>query len=374
MELYSIGTTEFTVTDNSRTEKLGPALGNRRIPIRLFYPVTKENVTNMELGVTLSDRKAEAIIKAFKLPKIAKAFFAMDCYENAPWSEGEKYPLLLFSPGYNSYVESNSQLCVSLAASGYIVAAVGHANELIENDYEDGTCDFFDKKIGKLMYAKGTFSALRAQFKVMKKSNSLEEADKLFDAFQKEQAPFLMERVKEWAADMLYALNVVRDRFDEHIDFTNGVAAAGHSLGGATAYYLCQTSEEISCGLNIDGALFGMDINRIMEKPFYQFACKENWNLMSSVLLRRKAPVYTAVFSNMKHVGFTDIKLCSDMKMVVGTLDYVTMNHYLLGGFQSFLGKYLSGDDIDVISYQETLNSYENIHDKELVELKAYTD
>lgn len=140
---------------------------------------------------------------------------------------------------------------------------------------------------------------------------------------------------------MLCALDAVKEKFGGHIDLSNGAAASGHSFGGATAYYLCQTCDDIVCGLNIDGALFGDYQNMIMKKPFYQISCKENRNVESGVLLRRESVVHTAVFSNMKHMGFTDMKFLIPTKFLVGTLPPDVMHSHLLKCHLTFLDKYL---------------------------------
>ena len=337
---YKVGTISFSIVDNDRKELLGEAKGARKIAIRLYYPIKQECAENGKKALYVSERKLEAMRKAFHIPKAARIKNETDCYEGADFAEG-KFPLLLFSHGYNSFVEANTILCSDIAANGYIVASVGHAYEAVENDYDDGSYDYFDKKINKMMYKKGAFKAIRAQSKILKFKGSIEEADEKFRKFQEEHTPFMFERIDEWRLDTLCALDAVKEKFGSHIDLSNGVAASGHSFGGAVAYNLCQTCDEIVCGLNIDGALFGDYRKMIMKKPFYQISCKENQNVESGVLLRRESAVHTAVFSNMKHLGFTDMKFFIPMKMLVGTLLPDVMHSHLLKCHLAFLDKYL---------------------------------
>ncbi len=338
--LFKVGSVNFSIADNNRKEVLGEAKGARKIAVRLYYPIKQECAEGKKKAEYVSKRKLEAMRKAFHIPRSALMKNEADYYEGADFAEGT-FPLLLFSHGYNSFVEANTILCSDIAANGYVVASVGHAYEAIENDYDDGSCDYFDKSINKKMYKKGAFKAIRAQSKTLKFKGSIEEADEKFRKFQEEHTPFLLERIEEWRLDMLCALNAVKEKFGQHIDFSNGVAASGHSLGGAVAYYLCQTCDEVVCGLNIDGALFGDYRNMIMKKPFYQISCKKNWNVESSVLLRRESEVHTAIFSNMKHLGFTDMKFFIPMKMLVGTLPPDVMYSHLLKCHLTFLNKYL---------------------------------
>ena len=358
---YEVGTTCYSIVDETRKELLGPAQGNRKIAIRMHYPVAKEAVQGMPKGQYFSCRKMEAVRKAFAIPKSATMDNTMDYYENAPMIEGEKFPLLLFSHGYNSYLEANTYLCNEIAASGYIVASVGHAYEAVETDYEDGSYDYFDKTINKRMYQKGVFSAFRAQGKLLKKKGSVEEIYDAFLLFQAEHTPYLTERLPEWKADMLCALASVKERFGAYLDLTNGVAASGHSFGGATAYALCLSEPEISCGLNIDGALFGDFAGTELTKPFYQMACKENWNVESGVLLRRTVPVHTAIFSDMKHIGFTDAKFLMSSKMLMGKLDAQIMHEQLTQCHVAFLDKYLKKQEADLEKKVDSLVALQTI-------------
>lgn len=337
---FKVGTVSFSIVDNDRKELLGEAKGARKISIRLYYPAKQDCMESRKKAAYVSERKLEAMRKAFHIPKSARMKNETDCYKDAEFAAGT-FPLLLFSHGYNSFVEANTILCSDIAANGYIVASVGHAYESVENDYDDGSYDYFDRKINKMMYKKGVVKAIIAQSKLLKFKGSVREADEKFLKFQEEHTPFMFERIEQWRLDMLCALAAVKEKFGGHIDLSNGVAASGHSFGGATAYNLCQTCDEIVCGLNIDGALFGDYRNMIMKKPFFQIACKENRNVESGVLLRRKAVVYTAIFSNMKHMGFTDMKFFIPMKMLVGTLSPDVMYSHLLKCHLTFLDKYL---------------------------------
>lgn len=349
MSKFEVGTLSFSFTDEERKEVLGNGDSFRRIPVKIYYPI---DMAGRNKAAYVSERKKEAIQKAFSISRSCISGVAVNCYQDAPLMENKKFPLLLFNHGYKSYIESNTVLCTDIAANGYIVASVGHAHEAVVNEYEDGSYDYFDKKIGKLSYKKGILKVMMIQLKLMMKSLTPEEADQLFWEFQTEHTPFYMERVKEWAADTLAAFNEIKKRFGDYIDLTKGVAASGHSFGGATAYYLCQNSDEIICGANIDGAIFGDYRNKILKKPFYQFSCKQYWNTQSLVLLRKEVPVLTMVFEKMKHMGFTDLKFMTNRKAVVGKLDCGTVYHYLLQGHLHLLDKNLKGKETGMIQSQ----------------------
>ncbi|MGN0164846.1 MAG: hypothetical protein ACI39R_01570 [Lachnospiraceae bacterium] len=344
---YMVGTTCFSVEDEKRKETLGDYNGNRKISIRMYYPVEKESIEGKKKASVFSEKKKKALCKAYHIKKMNAEMNSADYYENVPVSTNEKFPLILFSHGYNSYVEANTYLCCDLASHGYIVASVGHAFEAIENDYEDGSFDLYDKKINKMMYT-SIFGAIRAQSKLLKKKLTSEEALAEFDAFQNKYTPYIKKRVPEWVEDMKYALEKIKIRYADYIDLRNGVGVSGHSLGGCVAYYLCRYYDEFACGINIDGGLFGEYPEKTMERPFCQISCMENVNTATRTLLNTTAPVWQVTFSKMKHNGFTDAKFYVPLKSLVGKMDSIEMFQNLSYCHYTFFDKYLKGMDTEL--------------------------
>lgn len=339
---YAVGTECFTVVDDTRTEVLGPGEGPRRIAVRVYYPTYKSNVNGLEKAAIFTERKLKGLEKAFHVSskKIDPELLKGDYYEGVAHVENQKFPLIIYNHGYNAYVEANTFLCCEMASNGYIVASVGHAYEGVANEYEDGTYDMYDKKINKMMYD-SVIKTLFAQMKVLKAKGTPEEIFEKFDAFQNKHCKYIMNRVAEWAKDTMCAVNELKTRYAEWIDFSKGIGATGHSLGGATAYYLCHHEEEFVCGVNIDGGLFGNYEGMVMKKPFLQICCKENYNVETRPLFNTEAPVQCEIFADMKHVGFTDAKFFVPLKMVVGKMDAMEMYNRLSKLHLDFFGKYL---------------------------------
>ena len=341
---YAVGTTCFSVVDEGRKEVLGDADGNRKIAIRMYYPVEKDSVRGREKACIFSANKEKAVRKAFHIKTVDAAMNAAEYYEDVPMPDKEKFPLILFSHGYNSYVEANTFLCCDLASHGYIVASIGHAFEAVENDYDDGSFDLYDKKINKMMYT-SMIGAILAQNKLLKKQMSAEDALDQFELFQNKYTPYIKDRVIEWAKDMCYGLSEIKQRFGDRIDTEKGIGVSGHSLGGCVAYYLCRCFEEFSCGINIDGGLFGDYPDTVMEKPFCQISCRENINVETRPLLHTNAPTYHVIFDNMKHIGFTDAKFYIPIKSMVGKMEPDKMYNNLSYCHYTFFDKYLKGKE-----------------------------
>ncbi len=341
---YAVGTETFSVTDINRKEKLGNTNENRKISVRMYYPVNRNDIIGKEKADVFTEKKLHAILKAFRMKTMCKEMLKADYYDNIPFISDKKFPMIVFSHGYNSYVEANTFLCIELASHGYIVASVGHAYEAVENDYEDGSFDLYDKTINKKMY-NGMIRTLLSQRKLMKAKLSPEDAYKMFKEFQNKYMTYIMTRIPEWKADILCAVDEVKKRYNNYIDYSNGIGASGHSLGGALAYHLCLDNADFTCGINIDGGIFGEFGNKTMSSPFFQICCKENINVETKAMLNTTAPVHYAVFNNMKHMAFTDAKFYLPYKSLTGRMDSLVMYKHLSDIHIKFFDKYLKKNE-----------------------------
>lgn len=337
---YAVGTECFSVIDKERKEVLGTGEGFRKIAVRMYYPVLKETVKDMERADIFTERKMQALQKAYHIKSITEEMKKADYYDNADHVKDAKFPLVIYNHGYNAYIEANTFLCCELASNGYIVASVGHAHEAILNDYEDGTYDIYDKKINKMMYD-NVVATLISQMLLLKAKGTKEEVYQKFDAFQRKHTKYIMERIPEWGKDTMYVVRALKERYSKWIDFSKGIGATGHSMGGATAYYLCHHEEEFVCGINIDGGVFGDYEGMVMTKPFLQICCAQNYNVETRTLFGTTAPVECEIFNDMKHIGFTDAKFFTPSKMLVGKMDANEMYERLASCHLQFLAKYL---------------------------------
>ena len=188
---YAVGTECFTVIDSERKEVLGSGEGNRKIAVRMYYPVLRETVNSMQRADIFSVRKMQALQKTYHIKNVAQEMKKADYYENAAHVEGEMFPLVLYNHGYNAYLEANTFLCCELASNGYIVASVGHAHEALLNEYDDGTFDEYDKRINKVMYD-NMLAAMIAQMSLLRAKGTKEELYQKFDAFQNKMTKVIL--------------------------------------------------------------------------------------------------------------------------------------------------------------------------------------
>lgn len=337
---YAVGTETFSLTDTSRQEVLGPGKGPRRIAVRMYYPAPKEAVAGMQKAPIFSDTLLTALLKSFRMKEMPQACLTAEYYLEASHVPEQKFPLIMYNHGYTGYIEGNTYLCCELASNGFIVASLGHAYEAVANVYDDGSCDLYDTTITRKMNPHPLRSTI-AQLRLMKAKGTPAELYARFDTFQKKHEGYIMERLPQWAADTLYVVEDLRKRYADYIDFSKGIAATGHSFGGATAYYLCQHGDVITCGANIDGGLFGDYTGMTMNKPFLQIGCPTSYNVETKALLDTTAPVVMETFEDMTHVGFTDAKFYFPRKIFLGKMPGVEMHRRLAKCHLDFFEQYL---------------------------------
>ena len=338
---YAVGTFVYTVW-NDREEVMHQG-GMRSVTSRVYYPVLKENVAGLPKMTAMSENMLKGLKDSFKVaPNFKKDPEAnlSECYENAERIPGKRFPLIMFNHGYNSYREGNSFLCIELASHGYVVISVDHSYEALCNEFDDGTVLFFDKTITKKMY-EPMLGGVIALFKLMKARGSNEELARRFDEVQRKYCRFLMDRLPEWVKDNEAALNYAKENLTDLIDFEKGVGASGHSMGGDVAYALCARNPEFTCGINLDGALFGDYADDVQTRPFMQVSCADNEYVVTRVYIRHTQKVYKVFFRDMRHMGFADTLHVIPLKSVVGKLDPDVMHENLCRCHLEFFDAYL---------------------------------
>ncbi len=363
---YAVGTKTFTIY-NTRKEALdtkGDSM--RHIPARIYYPTSKNTTEGLTKAKSLSRSEAMGIKKIFMIPLNYDKMEAAgendsECYVDAPFIEDKKFPLIVFNHGYFSYIEGNSFLLIELASQGYVVLTVGHPYEGTGTDYDDGTYTIADKSLANKMYHP-YWRGILAAYKLTKYKGTLQEQAEFFEEFQNKYCKFIGNRVDEWITDTNFAVEHAKKEFAQILDLTNGIGIAGHSQGGAVAYKVCLTDPEYTCGINIDGGLFGDTQGLTMNKPFMQLSCLDNENIVTKGYINHTKPAYKVLFRDMKHIGFADIKYALKPGMTAGKLDADLAHKYTCRSFLEFFDCYLrkikdkpdlvSGDVITVTEFE----------------------
>ncbi len=325
-EKYFVGTKIISAVDGNRVETLGPSTGSRQVSARVYYPSREVNSTKVDL-------KKKAV---------------GDMYDSVNPAADEKFPIIVYNHGYGTTVESNNSLCCELASQGYFVISVGHAYESAELVMESGAVIKADKTLSKRIMTP-RIPAMAASVKLTKAKGTPVELYKQFLEFQKKYGSFFVDRLDDWAKDVVTIVEEVKQRYADNIELDRGIGITGHSFGGNVAYYMCQNYKGYNCGMNIDGALFGHYDDLIMTKPFFQICCEDNIPVVSRSLVVSEAPIYYAVFKKLTHAGFTDYKLLNRSNPIYGIMPSDTMSMNLNRFHVQFFNMYLKNSKEEIL-------------------------
>ena len=339
---YKVGVSEFTV-DTGRTETIKLHEGEeRKLSCRIYYPSTEEGIEGKEKSEYMS-RQLCAAYKTDYDKKMAAGENRIDCYVNAEPAPGEKFPLILFSHGYGSFRDSNTYMCGEICSHGYVVVVIGHPHETMALNYADGSCVEIDKKA--LESAKPIIPAIVSSIKLIMAKGTDEEIHK---KFEKNYYSGLSKRVDEWCIDTDNVCDYVKAEFSDRIDPDAGVGLTGHSMGGAVTHKILRTSDKYACGINIDGGLFGEYEGMALRKPFMNINCDQNKTTTTGAYIDCKVPVYSAIFKDMRHLGFTDLIFFFPVKSQVGKLPSDILHRNLSGLHVQFFDKYIKGKAVEM--------------------------
>lgn len=351
---YAVGSFLTSFVEDGRKEKIGPNAENemRKHTIRVFFPVEKASVEGKKKAVLISREAMKAMGKEYKLKvdydKITDAGEnESNFYENITPMPDKKFPLVLFSHGYKSYIEGNSFLCCEIASRGYVVISIGHRYEAMALTGEDGRTDYFYTPLMKKSVSP-FLPGFLAMFGLQKKKGTPEECYDAFVKVKNKYCSFMEERMYEWVSDTVFVLKKAKELYGDFIDFSKGVAAGGHSMGGAVAYNLCQRyPDDFACGINIDGGLFGNYEGMTMTKPFFQICSKGNYSVETKPMLGKTEPAYYATFFDTPHIAFADVKFVIRNPLATGKIPAQVLHENLCKCHVDFLDQYLKQKSVE---------------------------
>ncbi|PTL84493.1 alpha/beta fold hydrolase [Vitiosangium sp. GDMCC 1.1324] len=280
---YAVGTTTFDWVDPSRDETFTKAKKDKReLMVRVWYPASPSSRAQ-PAPYFLVRREGIATLQGggFDIPPGLLDFVHAHAVAEAPLAAGERFPVILFSPGAGYSPTFYTSLLEELASHGYVVVATSHT-------YTTGAVIFPDGR-----YAPNT-----------------EEPTGLFGT------PYFDVLVE----DLRFVLSQVRaldaedaqGRFTGRLDLER-VGVFGHSIGGAAATLVCQQDSSVRACSNLDGTFQG-SWEKGITQPFLLVHTQSNKDgTHRSFIKDRRGPVYEASVSQAGHLTFSDMPLLQEL-------------------------------------------------------------
>ncbi len=301
---YDIGTTSIHMIDEGREEIYGDNKGAaREFMVQIWYPAEEGVVGRPAPFLPNAAESAETIAVRLDLPAFALGHATLvngNARLDVPVSSAEeRYPLLVFSHGYESLRGQSTTLMEELASHGYIVMSMEHTYGASMTIFPDGRIEFLDP-----ITLSGEGEAYDANARLLS---------------------------SQWQGDILYALDelallneAAEGAFAGKVDFER-LGVFGHSTGGGTAVRTCQMIDCVAT-VGLD-AWFGPVplevIDAGADAPTF-FFMSESWSSekntawIDSFMGNSSAHTQWLTIADTAHYDFTDIPFLSPLTSTIG--------------------------------------------------------
>jgi dienelactone hydrolase len=330
-----VGTTIYELTDESRRELYSGKDEPRRFQIQVWYPAEPSPSDKRAPWMNRVDVFAPSIATYIDLPSFFLDHLALvhiPAYQDSKVaSSDQRFPVILFSHGWNGFNAQSSGQALQLASHGYVVVGVQHTYGAVVTVFEDGTV------------ASNNPDALPR-----------EAPDEIYD-------PAADKLADQWAGDLDFALdfltNVDSDPtslFSDALDMSS-IGVYGHSTGGGAAIQFCSQDSRCKALLGMDPFMrpVSADVleHGITQPAFYLFS--QVWaddvdslnNAQFKPFYENSSSVLGAVYiEGTAHYDFSDLPLLSPLAPQLGLKGPIDgkrvtaiVNDYLLSFFDMTL-------------------------------------
>lgn len=280
---YAVGQAEFTLVDQNRFELYTfDQEDKRRIAVTVYYPAGE--ASNGFSPPYMRPQLAAAVAEAMGWDELALVERVHHhSFADLPISdEQDRYPVLFFSHGSGVQKEFYTCLLQYICSYGYVVINVSHpydewytlldGDQLVSNHDPglgyDWIVQIMTDQEKALLFERGIHPPMDRQMAEVLKSvmrRVVSDPERL--------KSYYTTSMHDRAEDILFLIDFLHDtnREDSYatsrLDLSR-IGVAGHSLGGATAYYVCTLSDEPSFGLDIDGYLMNSHPDDLLSNSF----------------------------------------------------------------------------------------------------------
>ncbi len=336
---FQVGTRILEMVDESRRELYSGKDEPRRYMIQVWYPADVKATDDRASWMERADIFAPAIATYIDLPSFFLDHLALaqiPAYKNADVAaSAEKFPVILFSHGWNGFNAQNAGQALELASHGYIVIGIQHTYGAVVTVFPDGSI------------APNNPNALPS------------DAD---DPNYEEVARIL---AGQWAGDMSHTLDLILSADDSN-PFASSVDSArvgayGHSTGGGAAIQFCGIDSRCRSVLGMDPFMRPVSAEVIesgLPMPSF-FMFSQAWaditDSKNNRLFREFNPhnqnnLGVIVIDGTRHYDFSDLPLFSPIAPQLGLKGPLNgkrvteiVNNYLIDFFELTLRDNPSG-------------------------------
>ncbi len=316
---YPVGTLTFEWVDEDRPETLSAnPSGPRRLMVQVWYPAAVTAGAQPGLYMNELEIGGAAVARKFGFPPFMLGHLGLartHAYPAAALPAGsERYPVLVFSHGWQGFRMQNTYQVEELASHGYVVFAPDHTYGALVTTFPDGS------------------SALNRPELLPSDGSDIEyaRAARILGKAWTDDLRFVLDQAAKLNSGQLPGI------FAGRLDLAH-TGVFGHSTGGGAAVEVCYLDLRCKAGLAMDAWLvpYSSDVAREgLKVPFF-FMQSEKWpngpnaSLLPALYDAMKAPAWRVTIAGARHYDFSDISLLTPLAPLIGIKGPIDSLHAL---------------------------------------------
>jgi predicted dienelactone hydrolase len=352
---YGVGTFEYSITDDARTERYSPAR-NRELYVEAWYPAEKSALHGFPVRTLFQElyegdytRQSWLFGYLRRIPTHSHVHAPVAAPDDGP------FPVLLFNHALELGFTSQNQLLMEhLASHGYVILSIAHPYQASKVNLRNaGTvtaareppvdmdltrAELYRGLVGTIYEASHDLAEISAVKEILsplaEEYFALDEGDRrafLTRAAAMEEfrayREFLSEELLEdyfiydywvqnsllqyWVDDIRFVATALEHLqapvagFSAAID-TGGFGVFGMSYGGAAAGEFCKIDDRCKAGVNLDGTQFGRHWSQPVAAPFLMLYNEEHQGGNDFAYLPPTHEFWDYGIKGSTHFDFTD--------------------------------------------------------------------
>ncbi len=351
---YKVGTTSFTLVDESREEIHTDRAGDKReLFVEAWYPAGSDEDDVYPMRTLWSELyRGESDQISFFLSYL-RGVKTHSMIGAPAEGSGQRFPLILFNHGLQMFTSQNTLLMEHLASHGYIVVSISHPYESLRVNLE-GAGTVLPKFLTSIEEWNKAMQWIEASSRPIQLAK-----DSMAEVSSVESRAQIMRNaisespmntvVQEWASDNTFVLDNLLSSGREATIFqgiidTTRIGAMGMSVGGATAAELCKLDPRIKAGINVDGLQYGTTNSDSLNVPFLMVYSDDGLGTNDFLQLSSTTAYHECHFVSSKHADFTDFPIIWPMLKLYGQLGSIPgprvlqmTNNVVLGFWDRYL-------------------------------------
>lgn len=339
---YKIGTVTYDWVDPSRNEIYSKNPSDKReIMAQIWYPASPAPNAPTAPWMNRLDVVGPVMASYIHLPSFMLDHLTLtrtNSYPDAPVSIQEtRYPVVVYSHGWNGFIGVNANQMETLASHGYIAVAIAHTYGAMFTVFSDGRV------------ALNNPNALPGD----SSTNGFQRASETLEATYAADVRFIL--------DQLTSLNSgkIDSRFAGKLDLDR-IGLFGHSTGGGAIVLACSLDARCKAGLGMDAWVVPVPKTAIpnpLSQPFMfmrseVWATKENDARLDELYGTLKNGGYRMTIRGTQHYDFTMIPLLTPLAPALklkGPLDGQRAMQIVSDYLVAFFDKQLKGQAVPLL-------------------------